>query len=1316
MEHSMKKTLSWETREQLKERLALLKKEYAKTVHKLQRAQKAERVRNHVKSTITHQNQLLEEQSITQFETGEASSFLDTNQSSSSHQRSQAPVEESKERKSAVTFNLEPEIIEVINSPNVALTSTFEFAEQPSAEPFPSPVVETIPITNINSQVHSRLKLKKKRSCEVLRKEAASEQNESLAADGKSCDKEIEELNSPVNKESVRSSIFNRGKNVSKSVCGGVKENVEHRIFLGSPEGEEHFELLKNGVQEVKGNCLTLPVSRTMNGSVYCSSGDKSTVVSTCENKAFRPRDLKVLTEDAQQQQAKQNCSEDLTEALESNLANESVMLDSDCLQASTAVAEVSEETSLNSCTLVEGLLFPVEYYVRTTRRMTSCQRQVDLDAVIHSHLGKCRNGGKGRYKKSTHEQSNPVKGFPKAEGELNNTLLLFNSQEDGIAGSDAASSQQDSIYPLNIDIDSQDIKSNPEKRRNSSREESIKSKLTDTEVFKDEFVAWTLNKPRIPDVQCAMSSKVQSKKESKEKASSSCQPVSDANELCGSAANKLDGRVFSNITDFTMKSASLSQNDSDHNVDSLQNSESQTSDILVGPFKEDSIDPSSEDTVLTLSEHHLNLNSDTDSQELIPETQQDLFFSTARKKSFRGTRQSFPLGIDSKTEESLCQVSQPKRRVRLSKGNSYRKTRASSRKFNTGLDEGTLTCSEPLLPVKKPIIKKLFHSLEVQDFDLPDEEYGQLKEKLRAETLKKSSHPLQYNMVNGAVGTQVKTENWDMGKCDSPRSQDISQAVEKLEEHLLQKNFDCKELNRTPEKPALNDVVCPYGQKTPKPTPNHKLSSSVLLSTPSCTPQSGRVHQCEQGAISPVFPSLGFTPAFSSPSLSQISCGNQNSSQIGTLPHTCKDVKNNSNCDEDLQTSGEGEVPLTNGKGTPSAREYLEKEEQPAECCHVNQSEMVNEDNAVEFIEEENNDALTPPLGNQLQQKPERQTLHLISKIQNPSTSCIIDLCTVFWMVKEAKTLCIACACETAVFLWAPQQLNQWTNIHMWVFDKVPIIELIPIPDAVNILCVAFGNLEIREVKVLHSVERNCLEHTLLQTGDINALLGLPGRRLVCSCGTLQSQYIELNILSKEGRRERCMQLVPPNEMVLAFSEVKGEAEALIGSTIMSNIVIWNLKTGHLLKKIHLSESYPGTVCQKAYSESGILFVLFSHRYVGNCDGSGGNRVCALRMVGVNPMNGKSRPVMSYMLPLECHGRYLVGGVKDQSIAAIVTPGTLILWDVLSGHIATILHHGPNAYWSLFHWAEANSCLLARKNDQTVYIYKYVGTGMDEV
>lgn len=46
----------------------------------------------------------------------------------------------------------------------------------------------------------------------------------------------------------------------------------------------------------------------------------------------------------------------------------------------------------LDSCTLVEGLLFPAEYYVRTTRRMTSSHSQPDIQAVILSQLNMGRH------------------------------------------------------------------------------------------------------------------------------------------------------------------------------------------------------------------------------------------------------------------------------------------------------------------------------------------------------------------------------------------------------------------------------------------------------------------------------------------------------------------------------------------------------------------------------------------------------------------------------------------------------------------------------------------------------------------------------------------------------------------------------------------------------------------------------------------------------------------------------------------------------------------------------------------------------------
>lgn len=54
-------------------------------------------------------------------------------------------------------------------------------------------------------------------------------------------------------------------------------------------------------------------------------------------------------------------------------------------------------ENPAHSCTVLEGLLFPAEYYVRTTRHMSQRQRKVALEAVIQSHLGVKKKGNKNK-------------------------------------------------------------------------------------------------------------------------------------------------------------------------------------------------------------------------------------------------------------------------------------------------------------------------------------------------------------------------------------------------------------------------------------------------------------------------------------------------------------------------------------------------------------------------------------------------------------------------------------------------------------------------------------------------------------------------------------------------------------------------------------------------------------------------------------------------------------------------------------------------------------------------------------------------------
>lgn len=68
--------------------------------------------------------------------------------------------------------------------------------------------------------------------------------------------------------------------------------------------------------------------------------------------------------------------------------------------------AEDKAANFLDSCTVVEGLLFPVEYYVRTTRRMTFSQSQPDLQAVILSQLSMGRHRrSRGSSRGTNHEK-----------------------------------------------------------------------------------------------------------------------------------------------------------------------------------------------------------------------------------------------------------------------------------------------------------------------------------------------------------------------------------------------------------------------------------------------------------------------------------------------------------------------------------------------------------------------------------------------------------------------------------------------------------------------------------------------------------------------------------------------------------------------------------------------------------------------------------------------------------------------------------------------------------------------------------------------
>ncbi|XP_019777550.1 partner and localizer of BRCA2 isoform X14 [Tursiops truncatus] len=332
--------------------------------------------------------------------------------------------------------------------------------------------------------------------------------------------------------------------------------------------------------------------------------------------------------------------------------------------------------------------------------------------------------------------------------------------------------------------------------------------------------------------------------------------------------------------------------------------------------------------------------------------------------------------------------------------------------------------------------------------------------------------------------------------------------------------------------------------------------------------------------------------------------------------------------------------------------------------------------------------------------------TLQLVSKLKNPSGSCSVDVSAMWWEIAGFKERCIITACEYVVSLWKPLDTWQWEKIYSWHFAEVPVLQIVLVPDVCNLVCVALGNLEIREIRaLLCSPDGKSEKQVLLSSGNIKAVLGLTKRRLVSSSGTLCDQQVEIMTFAEDGGSKEKQFLMHPEETILTFAEVQGMQEALLGTTVMNNIVIWNLKTGQLLKKMHIGDSYQASVCHKAYSEMGLLFVVLSHPCAKESKLLGSP---VFQLIVINPKTTLSVGVMLYCLPQGQAGRFLEGDVKDHFAAAVLTSGTIAIWDLLLGHCTALLPPVSDQNWSFVKWSGADSHLLAGQKDGNIFVYRY--------
>ncbi|NXD49272.1 PALB2 protein, partial [Corvus moneduloides] len=811
-------------------------------------------------------------------------------------------------------------------------------------------------------------------------------------------------------------------------------------------------------------------------------------------------------------------------------------------------------EGTLSSCTVVEGLLFPVEYYVRTTRRMSNCQRKVDLDAVILSQLGRRKKGQRSKCKQKDANPSQPSQERAESDSEPGVMPSPFFGAENDPANS---SSSQKSL---------------PASSSSSSSSTSLGS-------ISQKSVTSTRQEQR------------QSQRKQKGRRKSACK-------------------------------------------------------VPMHPVSQELVE--SQDPIMANESCALLSNENQSEKE---NCDANLERSSSDERRFSRGR-NCPMGSQGPATLGLTAVDPD--------------TRGSLFSFRS--------------------LQWLVPKLGIRDFHLPNEEFGVLK----LEKLKSSP-------VNDLEDFVLCVSE------DGVAPEDTQDAQINPKEKSLRSNLISPSKNGLPELPCMN------------PTLKKELSTHELLFTPMGTVLAEAPTHTESQISSSVFPAVGATPGVLPsvhsevfpdtpfiPALPATSPSPRGAAALvlGDVTHRdpavplCPD-----SCAAGAATSQEEQrttFPLAAERGpenksdeTVSLEKHEQSENKEQESCRASSEQKKD-------VAEQ----LTPVLLD----GPREESLQLVSELKDSSCSCAVDVSTVWWEAAGCRELRVVTASESAVSLWEPLAPDCWGKVYTWHLREIPVIQIIPLPDTCNLVCVALGELEIGEIRLLlYSSETDSFKHSLVKTGNIKAVVGLKDQRLVSSSRTIQEQQVEMVSLSETGGSKDRQTLMPPEETVTAFAEVEGMREALVGTTAGNSVVVWNLKTGQLLRKMHVGYSYPASICHRAYSDSGLLFVVLSYPLAKESESCGSP---AFHVVAFNPRTGRSMGVMFSCLPPGHAGRQ--GDVWDTTGAAVLTSGAVAVWDLLRGWCMAVLPPDPAGHWALARWAAGRAGLLAGRRDGTVHLYRY--------
>ncbi|KAM3661953.1 partner and localizer of BRCA2 [Ammospiza maritima maritima] len=1308
--------LSGADKEKLREKLALLRREYSETVIRLRRARRAERARRHG----------LRERSPTGGSRGErgASGYRGNTSAGAdrdgpSQLQTETCSDAGTEKTTSATVKHIPEFSSDEVSPQ---DSSRAESFQASQENLCCGTIRPVPVEKKPQTSRGMMKLRR-RTKALESKERESVHDVHLISTGEMMKTQIasaEKLQSPLFRHSSVSHTEEAAQRAPGAVLvqeerhsftpdaasGFVQDVFEGSVTAGEPELSPHVLRDSRDIWQPESSGAVA----TPDGHEPCSQHGDSVLLdprgdgreesssavkqpegqSLCEdqgelhglldlmseNEILPNSRNNTITEESKNHEGHQSDANTLNpcpadkalDTAEGVLENQHTEMES---RLSPAAKAVAPEGTLSSCTVVEGLLFPVEYYVRTTRRMSNCQRKVDLDAVILSQLGRSKKGQRSKCKQKDANPNQPSQ--EGAEGDLEPGVDPFpflgaeNDQANSSSSQKSLPASSNSSTSLES-VSQKSITSTRQEQRQSQRKQKGRRKSACKAPMHP--VSQELIESQDPTManesSALLSNENQSEKENcdanLERSSSDERRVSGAAAL-GPAGPGVTGATQPAGPDPPQGGSQVPGKCHKALLEQVQH-----------PLhSSDSLSPGSD----AFASHV----GDVEGSAAVCQGDKH---PVQRVKRQRGAEQ-LP-GVSVPLRRSLrCSA-----RHRPPTGSTDASSRGSSSpRGPQGPAAFGLPAADPdtrgsLFSFRS--LQWLIPQLGIRDFHLPNEEFGVLK----LEKLKSSPVNDLEDFVSG----------------DDVAPEDTPDAQMKPKEKSLRSNLIL------PSKTGLPELPCMEGLTSKK-----ELSTHELLFTPMGTVLEAPTHP-EPEISSSVFPAVGATPGVlpsvhtevfpdtpSVPALpvtlpsprgaAALVLGDVAHRDTAVPPHpdSCAAgaARNQEEQGTALPSAAEG-GPESKSSETVSLEKHQQPENKEQESCRASPEQIKD---------------VAEPLTAALPDGPREESLQFVSELKEPWCSGAVDVGAVWWAAAgSCRELRVVTACESAVSLWQPRAPAGWARLHTWHLREIPVIQIVPLPDTCNLVCVALGELEIGEIRLLlYSSETDSFKHSLVKTGNIKAVAGLKDWRLVSSSRTMQEQQVEMVFLSETGGSKDRQTLMPPEETVTAFAEVEGMSEALVGTTAGNSVVVWNLRTGQLLRKMHVGYSYPASICHRAYSDSGLLFVVLSHPHAKESESCGSP---AFRVAAFNPRTGRSAPVTSCCLPPGPAGRYLEGDVWDTAGAAVLTSGAVAVWDLLRGRCTAALPPGPAGHWALARWAPGGAGLLAGRRDGTVHLYRY--------